>query len=209
MVRRAVTFCAWGQVSIRLWLAVILSLSGPGATFGQARGPTSESIASGAGGLRVTSDGAALTPPATGAVTHNIDSVTNECARYDPVYRIDCVRQGLNNLAKRIPANGDYGRARSLIMRASGKLGSIVQRNADNQAPKLETAPGANPRFRAKRRYTAIKKANLGMAMQQANAVMEELQTELLRASENSEKRRQHYQRIAAAVGSLKVLLRS
>ena len=45
--------------------------------------------------------------------------------------------------------------------------------------------------------------------MQQAQRVVQQAETKLLRSSENSEKRFQHYQQVATAVGSTKVLLRS
>jgi hypothetical protein len=198
----------WMSVTTRLMLAAFLAMTGPLDAFAQAAAPTPGRSGSGIGD-RGESARSPVSRPETEAITRNIDSIRIECARIDPLYRIDCVRQGLNNVARRIPADGEYGPARSLILRASRTLGAIVDRNADNKAVPMQSQPGTNPRFRAKRRYTAVKKGNLGAALRQANAVVEELATELLRASENSQKRQQHYQRIAAAVGSMKTLLRS
>lgn len=196
------TTTTWRSKLVSILLASALSLWQPMGAFGQTTGPSShDRSGSAVDTVASTSD--------TAAIVRNIDSVRNECGRYDPVYRIDCLRQGLNNVAKRIPAGGDYARARSLIQRASGKLNGIVRQHADSSAPKIESEPGANRRFPAKRRYTAVKKTELKVAMQKANAVIDELRTELLRSSENSEKRLQHYQQVATAIGSTKVLLRS
>jgi len=150
---------------------------------------------------------AVVSPAATSSIVRNIQAVRDECARYDPVYRIDCLRRGLKEVASRIPNVGDYQQARQIISRAASKLGGIQARNADASQPQMRSR--GNARFKRQRTLTAVKRENLRQAMQQAVAVIAEAETLLLRSAENSEKRYSHYQQIAAAVGSTKVLLRS
>lgn len=177
--------------------------SGPSST------PSSSTSTLSGHGSGSAAEIAAASAAVTASTVKNIQAVRNECGQYDPVYRIDCLQQGLRQVAKRLPVSSEYRPMRALIEKAAGDLNRIVRANVDPAQPKLEAKPGANPRFKAKRTYTAIKKTALKKAMAQAAAIIDELETQLLRASENSEKRLQHYQQVAVAVGSTKVLLRS
>lgn len=145
----------------------------------------------------------------TSLIVQNIQSVVADCKRYDPVYRVDCLAQGLKDVASRIPADGDYSKARRIISKAAGDLAKLVRANADSSQPKLDAPATANPRLKRKRSYTAVKKEALAAVMKQAQAIVKEAATELLRSYENSDKRFAHYQKIATAVDSTKVLLRS
>ncbi len=116
----------------------------------------------------------------------NIEAVKAECQRYDPIYRIDCLQRGLRLTAQRIPRNEAYGDMKRAVTRAADKLDAIVRANIDTRAPRLDAKPGANPRFARNRSYRAIKRENLAKAMAAASQVVTELQTELLRAADNS-----------------------
>nr|WP_314094096.1 hypothetical protein [uncultured Shinella sp.] len=143
----------------------------------------------------------------TSSIVRNINGARAECAGYDPVYRIDCLRQRLADIAQRIPAGPAYAEARQIISRASSKLGRIQSGITDAKAPRQRSR--ANPRLKQTKTYAAVKREKLSKAMEQARQVIEEASTQLLRAAENSEKRASHYQQIAAALDSTKVLLRS
>ena len=144
------------------------------------------------------------TPTPTDYLTHsivkNISAASTECAAYDPVYRIDCLRQRLLDIAQRIPKGPAYDEARQIVRQAAGRLGRIQAANVDAKAPRIRSR--GNARIKTTKTYTAIRRRNLEKAMDQARQVIEEAQTQLLRASENSEKRASHYRQIAAAVGS-------
>ncbi|WP_149737599.1 hypothetical protein [Rhizobium sp. RU20A] len=147
-------------------------------------------------------------PQATNAIVAQIASVTKECRQYDPVYRTDCLAIGLKQIAQRLPS-GDYKQARAILSRAASDLSSLVSRNLDSSVEPLKAAPNANPNFKASRSYRAVKKAALAAVTREAQAIIREAVTELLRAYENSDKRHAHYQKIAGAVDGTKVLLRS
>lgn len=143
----------------------------------------------------------------TNAIIANLAAARSECGSYDRVYRIDCLRQRMLDIARRIPQGAAYAQARQIVGRAASQLGSIQSANADTRVKKQRSR--RNARLREAKVYTAIKREKLNQAMQQASRVIEEATTQLLRAGENSEKRSAHYRKIAAAVGSTKVLLRS
>lgn len=149
-----------------------------------------------------------VNPGATDAIVKSILLVRSECRNYAPAYRIDCLSQGLKQVASRFPG-GQYDRAQSILSKAASRLGSLVSRNLDADAEVIESKPGANPHFKAKRRYRAVKKAALGAVMKEAQAIVEEAVTQLMRSYENSDRRAAHYQKIATATASLNVLLRS
>lgn len=145
----------------------------------------------------------------TREIVLDFNSIRRECGQYDEIYRIDCLRQGIDMVAASLPDNSEYREAKRILKKASSRLGRLVSSYQDPAAPKLVALPDANPRFRKRRQYTAIKREAVPQAMEQANKIVEEATTQLLRSGENSERRYVHYQDISVAVDSTKTLLRS
>ncbi|MBB5041662.1 hypothetical protein [Shinella fusca] len=143
----------------------------------------------------------------TNSIVKNIQAMRAECAGYDPVYRIDCLSQRLHDITVRIPSGPAYGRVREILGRASGNLARIQANNADRTAKRQRSR--VNSRLKTAHTYGAVKRQNLKRAMAEAVKVIAEAETQLLRATENSDRRASHYRRIAVALGSTKVLLRS
>lgn len=143
----------------------------------------------------------------TNSIVKNINAARAECGSYDPVYRIDCLRQRFADIARRIPSGPAYSQARQIIGRAASQLGRIQAGISDAKAPRKRSR--GNARLREAKVYIAARRDKLNKALEQARQVVAEAETQLLRAGENSEKRAGHYQQIAAALGSTKVLLRS
>ena len=182
-------------------LAFALALAPFGTAYGQTRGTKSD------GESTFPRREQGLSDYETTSITRNVDAVRDECADLDPRYRIDCLRKGLIEVAKRIPETGDYAPARAIVAEAAAKLGEVQRRHADPAAEEKKSSGGA--RIAANRTYKAVKREELSQAMAEATEIIEEAETKLLRAGENSEKRAAHYQQIATAIGSTKVLLRS
>jgi hypothetical protein len=145
----------------------------------------------------------------TNKIHKDFAAAVTECGRYDPVYRIDCLRQNLDHLIRSMPSSGDYRQARQILERASRRLGAIVNKYDDPETPRLKPRSRANPRFLQNRSYRAVKRRQLGRALAEARQVIQEASTQLLRSSENSVARLAHYETMAVAVNSTKVLLRS
>jgi hypothetical protein len=145
----------------------------------------------------------------TNRIIQDLRLVRRECGVYDEVYRIDCLRQGIDMVVASMPESGEYTEAKRILRRTSRRLGAIVSTYQDRSAPKLVAPRNANPRFKKRRTYRAVKRESLPRAMAEANAAVSEAATQLLRSAENSERRYAHYQQISVAVDSTKVLLRS
>jgi hypothetical protein len=153
--------------------------------------------------------GMPLNRTTTHKIVLDLASIRKECGSYDEVYRIDCLRQGIDMIVASLPDNSEYREAKRILKKASGRLTRIVTTYQDPLAPKLEVPAGVNPRFRKPRKYTAIQRAAIPEAMAKAQNAVDEAATALLRSSENSERRLAHYQEISVAVDSTKILLRS
>jgi hypothetical protein len=145
----------------------------------------------------------------TRKIIEDFNSVKKECTDYDQVYRIDCLRQGIDMIVATLPDNSEYREAKRILRKASSRLGRIVSTYQDRSAPKLEVPANANPRFKKRRKYTAIRREAIPEASAKAQDIVNEAATALLRSGENSERRYVHYQQISVAVDSTKVLLRS
>ncbi|TCM76983.1 hypothetical protein [Rhodovulum steppense] len=122
-----------------------------------------------------------------------------------PEYTVDCLSQALGRIAAKMP-RGDYERAKTVLEQAARDLGALASANRDRTRPQIrlrqpsgETTPPISPV-----RRDALAEVNAAAAQ-----ILEEAETRLLRSAEGSARRMVHYQRIAAAVGSTKVLLRS
>jgi hypothetical protein len=150
-----------------------------------------------------------LSRPRTQAIIADLEEIKRECSTFDQVYRIDCLRQGIDMIVAKLPDNSEYREAKRILRRTSNRLGRIVATYQDRSMPALEIPANANPRFKKKRKLTAVRQDVMPEAMAKAQQAVEEAATALLRSGENSQRRYAHYQEISVAVDSTKVLLRS
>ena len=124
------------------------------------------------------------------------------------VYVIDCLAERLEVLEKSMSGLARYGEARRILRDTAVQLRKITQDNLDQNRPRarMEAVDGS---FRSTRPLSAVSAAQKRRAISQAVAVLAEAETQLLRSADASLGRALHYQQIAAALGSNKVLLRS
>ena len=146
--------------------------------------------------------------------TINTDNLVNQLQRGQQFceglaqgeYVIDCMGDSLQKAADGLPEGGDYAAVRAALEDASAKLAELARQNASTSLTRgLVQANGQQ----SSRRFTPVATEALAALNAQASAIIDEAQTILLRSAQNSERRRVHYQRIAEAVGSNKILLRS
>jgi hypothetical protein len=148
---------------------------------------------------------------ATDRISDELSNALGACSpdRLERRYRIDCLRLHFWRLSRDLPATGEYAPVREALAKAAADLDAIVRQNIDTSAPRLrvrvngKSAAPLLPPIRAVRAGTEAKVAK------QAERVIAEATTALLRSTENSDRRMVHYQQIAAAISSTKVLLRS
>jgi hypothetical protein len=151
-----------------------------------------------------------VSPPATNAITSRIGAAADLCRQLDPAYYVDCLGERLDALADELSSSGDYAAARKIIDNAAGKLRSLAKKNKDTSKQRVRLQTKGQGKASVTKPISAIKPAASKAVRQEAEAIIAEAQTLLLRSASNSDKRKSHYQQIAAAVGSeTKVLLRS
>ncbi len=150
-------------------------------------------------------------PSSTDRISDAIGGAVRTCGPdyLEPRYRIDCIRVYFLQLSRELPRTGDYAPVRAALAKAAADLDVIVRQNRDPSAPLLRPRLNGKPAAPLLPPIRAVRPEAAARALRQAEAVIEETATVLLRSTENSERRTAHYQQIAAAIGSTKVLLRS
>ncbi|NNE52600.1 MAG: hypothetical protein HKN30_09385 [Sulfitobacter sp.] len=148
--------------------------------------------------------------PETASIVQQIEQIKDICMATSSEYQIDCFATLYSELAKDIPATGDYADAKEIIEDAARDLRSLSSQNRDRSKPAvratLTTETGATVTTPP---ITAVRPETVPSLKLEAANILEEAETKLLRSASSDAKRAIHYQRIAAAVGSNKVLLRS
>ncbi|MDO9524640.1 MAG: hypothetical protein Q7J57_03725 [Gemmobacter sp.] len=143
----------------------------------------------------------------TQAIVDSLEAARAFCAALtEDQFTVDCLSERLETAALAMPQVGDYAQARTAILDASAKLRQIARDNRDTAKPRGTASRGGTVTSRP---LVAVTRASLPSALAQAAAVLQETETLLLRSTSGTDRRRSHYTRIAAAVGSSKVLLRS
>lgn len=152
-----------------------------------------------------------VTDDTTDQIVDTISTATDTCSDdwINESYRIDCIRQTLLLAAAKLPNRGDYAPVKAALVDAADKLDKIVVQNANASSGRVTPPIGGRPLAPTLPPLRAVSPAAQEQAVAQALAVLEEAETILLRSAENSERRLVHYQQVAQAIDSTKVLLRS
>jgi hypothetical protein len=142
------------------------------------------------------------------AIIRRLDEVNRYCDWFEPRYRIDCIADQYAQIVRGLSADPAYDPLRTALNDGARRLERVV---AGNRAAGASTDPARfdarNPTVRASR---ALRPTATGaVARRAASAVIGETATVLLRAAAAGDQRRAPFQRIAAAIESNKVLLRS
>ena len=160
-----------------------------------------QSRASGSGEGNEMSSGSGGVAGLSSATTKNIVKILTRdfgrCGRIRPVYRYDCYRQTYRLAANEIIGRPAYSEAYQALALVEDRLDQIVKENRD---------PAAKPIRRGFQVYKPIKPAAVPKAKAQTEKALSQAETILLRSPPSKQK---HYARIAEAVNSNKVLLRS
>ncbi len=137
-----------------------------------------------------------------------VDSVRDNgdfCERVGAELRIDCLADRYAETARSLSNRGSERELKKAFRTAAKKLRRVVNKNVDRSAarviPKSKTTKSSRP-------LRQIKTENQRTAYAQARAIVEELETVILRSKGTAE-RNTKYAQIARAVASDKLLLRS
>lgn len=150
-----------------------------------------------------------LNDPQTDLLTAALARVAGECERIGIEYRIDCLGQGLILAGRTLPRRGEYEEARETLIKAGKDLRRVAKQNRDPAQPKIRHTIQVTPKVTRQRRLTPVAPEKLPEATIQAEAIVQEAETRLLRSAENSQRRRIHYERVAQSLGSTRRILRS
>lgn len=146
----------------------------------------------------------------TTQVVNQLDQIQAICEFMADEYRVACFATTYRELAKDIPANGDYAEVKKALNDAAQKLDTLSRSNRDRAKPalraRLSTGTG---RTVSTPPIAAVRADRAPQINRQASDIVADAETVLLRSASSDARRAIHYQRIAAAVGSNKVLLRS
>ncbi|MEM8732435.1 MAG: hypothetical protein AAGF79_21205 [Pseudomonadota bacterium] len=131
----------------------------------------------------------------------------------DPSLNIDCLAERLSDLSDAVPEDSDYAEVRSVLNDASTQLSDLARANRDSTRGRVTaTQPGPEPGTvlaQTSRPLVPVSPAALPGVNRDAVAILDEAETVLLRSAEASSDKRTQYTRIADAIDSNKVLLRS
>lgn len=157
--------------------------------------------------------GPVLTPTATAtAVVVSLGQATEFCRGLsDTDYVIDCLAERLDDVNRRMAGTSGYDEVRDTLTVATRSLNQIAQDNraAGEPTARFRATMPDGSQVRTNRPLVPVDPAQRAAALAQALAVIGEAETVLLRSAENSQDRAAQFQRIASAIGSNKVLLRS
>lgn len=144
----------------------------------------------------------------TTSVVSQLAFATQACQALTVAYRTDCLAKELEVLVDALPAAGAYAEARDALSKAAQELGTLSRQNRDTSQPRLKVTVKADPQTR-RRPIAAIRPDAIERTNAKALAVLEDTTTVLLRSAAGNCGVAIHYQRIAQALGSTKLLLRS
>lgn len=168
--------------------ALCLGLAAPPLMAGEG-GDSRDSMTGGASG--------GLSSATTKRVVQILNRDFERCARLKPIYQYDCYRDTYKFAADAIAGNAAYREAFQALSEVEKTLERVVAENRD---------PAVRPLRRGFRTYQPIKPAAVPKAKRQTTQALQKAETVLLRSPESKQK---HFARIADAVNSNKVLLRS
>jgi hypothetical protein len=169
-------------------------------------GETRQAAAAQAAALGATE----VSDTATAAIAGELASARNFCGGIaDRNYIVDCLASEIGALADRMAESGDYAPVREQLEQASRSLNGLAQANRAPEKPRARARRGGPTPQTSARPLTPTRAEALDEVLASAATILEEVETTLLRSTQQGDERRVHFERIAEAVGSNKVLLRS
>ena len=139
----------------------------------------------------------AMSEAVTGNVMSQLEGGTATCGALDAVYQFDCYRQAYRAAGSKIKGRPDYRDAAKALKTVESTLNTIVRKNADRSQPSIRVGG---------RTYKAIKPEAIPAATSSFRSARTQAATVLLRSDDVAAL---HYTRIADALNSDKVLIRT
>ncbi len=151
-----------------------------------------------------------LTNPNTTGIVTLISTINVTCGpNVDARYRLDCLRISYIELARSMPATGDYLPVREALLTAADQLDRIIAGNLDPAAPTIRPREGGRDRAPRLAPVRAVAPDRIAAANAAAADIVSEASLLILRSGKDPKRRSAHYIEIAAAVDNNVILLRS
>ena len=125
----------------------------------------------------------------------------------DETLQVDCLSERLEQISSEIPEDTDYDEVRDVLANTAAELGALARQNRDRSRPRVNAASPNDPASGTSRPLLPIAPDRLAEVNAAASAILDDATTVLLRSADKSN--RNQYTRIAQALESNKVLLRS
>lgn len=136
---------------------------------------------------------------ATKSFVKDMETAKAQCINLPIEYRADCLAQAFKEAGAKVKKKA-YDPVKTELQSAGQSIDEIILANLDELAPVIKVG---------NKTYRPVKKEAVEAVNQQVTQVVTETATRLLRSAGKSVTRKIHFQRIAKAVDSTKVLLRS
>lgn len=140
------------------------------------------------------------------AVAEAISQANRVCGQTG-AYVIDCLAERLEQATRGLAPTGELAEAKAVLETAARELSALARNNRDGSLARGRIRQGDS--VISSRLITPVDQARLSELAAAAAGIVEAAETQLLRSSAGATPRAAQYQRIAAVVGSTKVLLRS
>ncbi len=135
----------------------------------------------------------------TKSFVKDITNANSTCLIIPLEYRADCLAQNLKEAGRKVRKK-TYAPVKAELQIAAQAIDQIIIENLDEAAPLIKVG---------NKTYRPVKKEAVEQVNQQVTKVLEDTASKLIRAAGKSVTRKIHFQRIAKAVDSNKVLLRA
>ena len=157
----------------------------------------------------VTEESTPANDSITDELTTRIRESSDFCSTLEPQYYIDCLGNQVEQLARLIPPVGDYEDMRRILRQTGERLDALAEANEDTSKPRIRPRESSSVE-RPKTASRPLKATSTSPAVAAAAVeIIEEAQTRLLRSAPSQASKAAHYQRMAEALDSNKILLRS
>ena len=149
-----------------------------------------------------------LNPATSRRIAWAINDATRFCeAVRQKEYVVDCLGYQYWQLQRQLPTEGDYAEVRVALRKAAEDLEDLADRNRSREKRPARLSQGGDKR--TTRAIVPVPTETVSDLADAGATIIEEAQTVLLRSSQNSDRRRQQFQRISQALDSGAILLRS
>lgn len=145
----------------------------------------------------------------TDVIVGSLSAASKFCGALDSAYRVDCLAERIGKMAADIPEDTDYEEIKDVLNQTSQDMANLARRNRDSSKPRQNVSTGGSSPQATTRPLTAVRADSQASVNQQAEAILQNTETLLLRTPDDDTGKKLHYTRIAEAIGSNKTLLRS